>query len=505
MFSFPKKIRTLIFTIIVIGVFPANIVIAKSAVNDMPDSSIQNRIQSTFTGDLDQLRKRHIIRVLVSHTKTNFFVTKKGFRGIEYDLLKAYEKQLNRGPRKQRYLTHFSFIPVPFGELLTKLEQGYGDIAASGITITPERESLVDFTDPYITDIDEVLISNKQTHPIQTIDDLAGKQIILVANSSYIIHVAKINQQLGAKGLQPIEIITADPLLEAEDLLEFVNKQLYDFTVIDSHIAFIWKNVLKNIRIHSDIVFFKNAKISWAIQKNLPQLKASLNRFIQNHARPGKLLGNTVYKKYFEDTYWIKTPLTYDLLKKVDCLKQHFKFYGEFYDINWQLIAAQAYQESRFDHSKTNHVGARGVMQIKLSTAKDKNVGIHNIDSLEDNIHAGVRYLAFLKERYFTESAFTEEEQNNFALAAYNAGPRRVILLRKEAKINGLNPYKWSYNVESIARERIGLETVNYVTSIQKMRLFLQASEALQDSKRALIKKHHDKFGIFKRSTDDKL
>ena len=492
MFYYALKIRILALTAISVGIFPANFVLAKPASNDTPEISIQNRIQSTFTGDLDELRKRRIIRVLVSHTKTNFFITKKGFRGIEFDLLKAYEKQLNRGPLKQRYQTHLSFIPVPFAELLTKLEQGYGDIAASGITATPEREALVDFTEPYITNVDEVLVAHKNAPHVQSIEELSGKQIILVANSSYIIHVAKANQLLGAKGLEPIEIVTANPLLEAEDLLEFVNKGLYNYTVIDNHIAFIWKNVLRNIRIRPDIIFFKDAKISWAIQKNLPQLKASLNRFIQNHARPGKLLGNTVYKKYFEDSYWIKEPLTYDLLNKVPCLKHYLKFYGEFYDIDWTLIAAQAYQESRFDHSKISPVGARGIMQIKLSTARDKNVGIKNLDLLEDNIHAGVRYFAFLKERYFTDKKFTEEEKNNFALAAYNAGPGRVIRLRSEAKREGFNPYKWSYNVESIARKRIGLETVNYVTSIQKMRLFLQASNNLQERKRALLKKHNE-------------
>lgn len=471
-------------TILVTSVCYAPITLADK---NLPDTSIQNRVLEPFSGDLDKLKKRRLIRVLVSHTKTNFFMTRKGFRGIEYDLLKAYEKQLNRGPRKEGYKISLTFIPVPFSELLIKLEEGYGDIAASGITITPERELLVDFTKPYITNVDEVLISHKDSPPIHSIDDLAGKQVILVASSSYLINVLKINQQLGAKGLEPIEVVTANPLLEAEDLLELVNKKIYDYTVTDNHIALIWKSSLENIQIHDDIVFFKNANIAWATQKKQPQLKASLNSFIKKHAKPGRFLGNSVYKKYFKDSYWIKEPLTYDLLQKIDCLQYYFEYYGEFYGIDWHLIAALAYQESRFVQKKKSGMGAVGIMQIKPSTSRDKHVNLTNIHDLEENIHAGIKYLAFLKERYFSDDKYSEKEKINFALAAYNAGPTRLIRLKNEAIKTGVNPYKWFYHLETVARKRIGLETVNYVANIQKMRLFLQASHELNKSRQNLL------------------
>ena len=66
------------------------------------------------------------------------------------------------------------------------------------------------------------------------------------------------------------------------------------------------------------------------------------------------------------------------------------------------LLAAQGFQESRLDQSVRSHVGAIGVMQLLPSTAEDKNVAIPNIDELEPNIEAGAKYMAFLKERYFT-------------------------------------------------------------------------------------------------------
>lgn len=454
-----------------------------------PVSSITDRIQEPFFGDLDAIRKRRIIRVLVSHTKTNFFLTSKGFRGLEHDLLIAYEAYLNRGPRRQRYETHLSFIPLPFSEILTKLQQGYGDIAASGLTITPERQKLVDFTQPYITHVQEILVSNKQAPPVNRLRDLSGKQVIVVGDSSYIIHLEKFNQTLGIMGLPPIEIVRADRLLEAEDLLEFVNEGIYNYTVVDNHIGDIWSKVLDNIQLHNDFIFYHNSQIAWAIQKNHPKLKASLDRFIQAYAKPGRLLGNAVFKKYYENTYWIKKPLTHDLLKKVKCLQYYFEIYAEFYGFDWKLIAALAYQESRFNQNKKSHMGAIGIMQIKPSTARDKNVAIHNIRDLENNIQAGVKYLAFLRDRYFSGPEYTPENRNNFALAAYNAGPARIQQLQVEAQRMGLDPYKWFYNVERLARNEIGRETVNYVANIQKMKLFLVASRRLEENKRILLEK----------------
>lgn len=491
-FSKPKLVVSLciVSTLLIAQITPtqADNTTSKSK-SITPKSSIIDRIQKPFTGDLDAIRKRHIIRVLVSHTRTNFFLTSKGFRGLEHDLLKAYEAYLNRGPRKQRYETHLTFIPLPFSEILTKLQQGYGDIAASGLTITPERQKSVDFTSPYITDVEEILVSNTQSPPIKRLQDLAGKQVIVVGDSSYIIHLEKLNQTLGVMGLAPIEIVRADPLLEAEDLLELVNEHIYDYTVVDSHIGEIWSKVLENIKLHTNFVLYHNGKIAWAIQKNHPKLKASLNHFIQAYAKPGRFLGNAVYKKYFEDTYWIKKPLTHDLLKKVKCLQYYFEIYAEYYGFDWKLIAALAYQESRFNQHKKSNMGAIGIMQIKPSTSKDKNVDIPHINKLENNIEAGVKYLAFLRDRYFSDPRYTPEDRNNFALAAYNAGPARILQLQQDARRHGLNPYKWFYNVESLARNEIGRETVNYVTSIQKMKVFLTASRRLEENKRLLLEK----------------
>lgn len=483
-----KNIKALYlsFALISSSFFPGSISIPQT---EIIDTSIEKRVESSFTGDLTELRERRIIRVLVSHTRTNFFTTPRGFRGIEYDLLKSYENYLNTGVRKKRYETHLTFIPVPFSELLEKLAEGYGDIAASGITVTHKRAESIDFTDPYITEINEVLVSNVHSTKVKNISDLSGKKIVVVANSSYLSHLTLINQLLERVRFETIDIVVADKMLEAEDLLELVNRRVYDYTIVDNHIANIWEDVLNNIQVHPKIIFAKNSNIAWAVQKDLPELKQSLNSFIQKHAKKGNLLGNSVYNKYFGDSYWLSKPLTHDLLKKKPCLRYYFEYYSEFYDIDWQLVASLAYQESHFKQHKKSSAGAIGIMQIKPSTARDRQVNIKNINRLENNIHAGIKYLTFLKERYFSDQKYTEKESLNFALAAYNAGPARVQRLQNEAKKDGLNPFVWFYNVETVARKRVGLETVNYVASIQKMKLFLETSTRLNKNKRDLLVK----------------
>lgn len=457
-------------------------------------NSIMARINQPFIGDLDQIRERRILRVLVSHNRTNFFETKRGKRGLEYDLLHAYEGYLNRGPRKERYKTHIVFLVRPFNKLFPELLAGKGDMIASGLTITPERQARFDFTDPYISHIQEILVAHKDADPVTRLEDLAGKQVMVVANSSYIIHLQMFNQFLGLHGLQPIEIVSADPILEAEDILEMVNAGLYPYTVTDSHIAKIYSQTLPNLKLRNDIVFHHGGKIAWALNYNLPQLKASLNDFIKHFAKQGNFLGNSLYKKYYESTYWIRQPQQLSELSKIECLTYYLQLYATFYDFDWFLIAALAYQESKFNQNLTSSAGAYGIMQIKPQTARSKNVDIADIHLLEENIHAGVKYLAFLRDTYFSGEEYSKEDRINFALAAYNAGPGRVRKMQRQAEAQGLDPYKWFYNVEVIARNTIGHETVDYVTKIQKTKLALQSYKQLSDRKNLLKAQHFEEW-----------
>jgi membrane-bound lytic murein transglycosylase MltF len=143
-----------------------------------------------------------------------------------------------------------------------------------------------------------------------------------------------------------------------------------------------------------------------------------------------------------------------------------FRKYGAQYNLDWMLMAAQGYQESRLDQNAKSPVGAIGVMQVMPATGKELKVG--DINLIDSNIHAGIKYIRQLIDRHFNENGIDDLNKGLLAFAAYNAGPGRVRQLRREASARGLNPNVWFDHVERIAAERIGRETVTYVSNIYK-------------------------------------
>jgi membrane-bound lytic murein transglycosylase MltF len=160
--------------------------------------------------------------------------------------------------------------------------------------------------------------------------------------------------------------------------------------------------------------------------------------------------------------------------KRFESMVALFKKYGAKYDLDFLLMAAQGFQESGLDQTKRSHVGAIGVMQVMPATAKDKAVAIPDIEKLESNIHAGIKYNRWVVDNFYNEPGISPRDKQLFAFASYNAGPGRVAGLRREAKAQGLDPNKWFNNVELVAAKRIGRETVTYVSNIFKYYLAYQ-------------------------------
>ncbi len=451
-----------------------------------PDnSSFYERLYAPFSGDLPEMRQRRMIRVLVSPSRTNFFFDGHRWRGLEYELLKAFEQFINRGPRRQRYITHLIFMPQPFNGIIEGVATGRGDIGAAGLTVTPGRAAVVDFTHPYLKNINEILVSRKGRPAPRTLEDLAGARIIVVRGSSYAAHLAQFNQALAAKNLPLMEIVQAEAELDAEDLLELLDQGLIDYTVVDAHIARLWAKALPNIRPQPDFVFHYGGKIAWAVRKNAHQLKTALNSFIDLHAKPGRLLSNLLYRRYFESARWLKQPLRQRTLKRFQCYRPWFELFGDFYDLSWSLIAAVAFVESSFDPRKKSHAGAYGLMQVRPAIKRMFDIQ-QNLYDPYANLLAGSAYLAWLRDNYYADPVYSTDDRINFTLAAYNAGPTKIRQLQREAKRLGLDPFKWFYNVELVARRRIGQETVNYVSRVRKTRTAIRMLYTLEQQKRQL-------------------
>jgi membrane-bound lytic murein transglycosylase MltF len=221
------------------------------------------------------------------------------------------------------------------------------------------------------------------------------------------------------------------------------------------------------VKLYPDIAVRTGGETAWAFRKNSPNLKEVVNKFVAGH-KQGTLLFNVVTKRYLKNVNWVKNALLEEEFQRFKDAVEFFKQYADKYDFDWLMVAALAYQESRIDQSKRSPMGAIGVMQVLPSTAADPNVNIPKIEELGNNIHAGVKYLRFIRDNYLEKEQMDEANKTFFTFASYNAGPARIAQLRSEAEKTGYNPSLWFRNVEIIAAKRIGRETVQYVSNIYK-------------------------------------
>ena len=445
-----------------------------------------------YKEDLDGLKKRRHIRVLTSLNKTNFFLLEGKPHGFEYEQLKGYEQYLNKGIKKKELRIVLEFIPTNRRELIPKLVEGYGDIAAAGLTITDQRRRLADFTMPYLSGVDEVVVAHKEAAKLSNIEDLAGLRVFVRKSSSYYESLLALNEKLKEAGKKEVQITVADENLETEDILELVNTGAIKLTVCDSHLANIWAGVQSNLVVLKDLKLRTGGEIAWMIRKKSPQLMGSLNAYIKN-SKKGTLLGNIIFKRYYQENKWVQNPMDFENTPNYLKLKGLFQKYADQYGFDWLLLAALAYQESGMNNKKRSKSGAVGIMQVLPSTAKDKNIRIFEVHLLENNIHAGTKYLDFLRKRYFSDTAIQPRNQVRFALAAYNAGPAKINRTRKRAKEMGLDPNRWFRNVEMAALNVIGQETVQYVSNINKYYVLYQHAyesvEARKKEKKVIEKK----------------
>ncbi|MCK2083406.1 lytic transglycosylase F [Aeromonas sp. 3925] len=466
--------RLWIFLVWVLGSLP----LAWSAEADKAATEEEARSALSFAsedlakpmlGDLDAMMERRTIRVLTTYNKTGYFIHKGVQRGVTYDAFMQVEKRLNEQLRKDKAIKrhlklNFVFIPVARENLLKALIDGKGDIAAANLTITDKRRQQgVEFSAPLIENVRELLISGPDSPKVESAADLGGKSIYVRPSSSYFESLMAYNQARKEAGEPLIDIQPASEVLEDEDLVEMVNAGLLPFIVMDEHKARFWQKIFPAIRIHEEPVFRDGGIIAWAVRKESTQLLAMLNEQIK--ALRGKATGEAILARYLKQNKFIKSAAEAERKKFLQVVEL-FREYGNKYDVDWLLIAAQGYQESALNHKARSHVGAIGIMQIMPATGKGLKVG--DIRQLEPNIHGGVKYMRWMIDHYYADEPMTALDKALFSFASYNAGPARVARLRAEAKKRGLDPNVWFHNVEYVAAEKIGPETVTYVGNIYK-------------------------------------
>nr|WP_299694643.1 lytic transglycosylase F [uncultured Vibrio sp.] len=416
-----------------------------------------------YVGDLDVLKTKGTVRVLVSADLGFYYIEDGRPKGILAETLYHFEKKL----RQNHPGLNVQIIPVQRDALLPSLEAGYGDIAAANLTITDKRRQTVDFSDPMIKNIQEIIITGKSSESITDIKHLSGRKVWVRASSSYFESVQAINKKLNKMGLSPLHVHFIEESLQDYELIELVNQGYIQSTILDSHKTKLWTDMMSNIQLHTQLPLRENSQIAWALRKNSPLLKQEINQYVKT-AKSGTLQGNVIYNKYIENTRWLGRALNPDKVDRVAKLADVFEKYSSQYEFDPLMMSAQGFQESGLDQSRISHRGAIGVMQVLPSTAKDKNVNIMNIHKVDNNIHAGVKYMRFIKDRYFDDPAISADNQIYFTLASYNAGPAKIRRMRTIAKQQGYNSNVWFKNVEIITRKHVSKEPVDYVANINR-------------------------------------
>ncbi|MFW6333102.1 MAG: membrane-bound lytic murein transglycosylase MltF [Thermodesulfobacteriota bacterium] len=385
---------------------------------------------TVYRADLDEIRKRGVLRVLTRNNAATYFIWRGQMVGFEYEMVRKFAEEI--GVRLQMV------VPPTREDLFPWLLEGRGDVIAASMTASSEREQRegVRFSRPY-NKVFEVVVARASEKGLEGMADLKGRTITVRKSSSYWTTLESLREAGAEFDLEP-----APELLETEEIIGKVAKGEYDLTVADSHILDIeltWREDVKGAFALEDPVSH-----GWAVRPEDEKLLAAVNRFLKSEYRG--LFYNMTLKKYFKNPKKIRSHIefrakTSGALSPYDDL---VKTYAGRYDFDWRLIVALMYQESRFDPEVRSFAGARGLMQMLPKTARA--LGFEDLTDPETSIQAGVKYLDRLR-KYF-EPELPVHERMNFILAAYNAGQGHVRDARILARELGLNPDRWFDHVE---------------------------------------------------------
>lgn len=375
-------------------------------------SYIEESIQKTGSDD-------QVVRAIAELGK-NYVVRNGQPIGFEYDLIKRFAKVND--------LRLDILVAQNENEVLRWLEEGIGDIVMSQAASNEHFSDQFAMSREYRHDIPVVL--SRDSNEISNLGDLQAKKIAVMARSNHSNSIAALGNT--------VEIITMDARTPTNDALADLRNGNFDGLVVSA------KQVPALLKTHQDLRAGLSLPIKerfrWAVRKDNVNLHARLESFLRQQYRSTNF--NLLAKRY----EGAKVVSTENQISPYDPL---IKTYAEKYDFDWRLIAAQIYQESRFDPAAVSSAGARGLMQIMPATASD--LGLANPELPEASIHAGIKYLDHLRGRF--ESDVPQSERLWMALAAYNIGFERVKRARGLARTMGLNPNRWFDNVEIAMRQ----------------------------------------------------
>ena len=425
--------------------------------------------EERFTGDLDGIRRRGVLRVITRNNPVTYYLYQGEQLGFDYQLARMLADALR---------VRLEMVVPPSRDLLIPwLKEGRGDLIAASYTVTPEREEQVAFSTPYLY-VDELLVQRRAGPKLSRVEDLRGRRVHVRRSSSYYQTLQQLRPLVG-----DFEIVEEPEDVETEELIDRVGRGEIPFTVADGHILGVELIYRRDVEgafpLVPPPVPGRGARaIAFAVRKESPRLRAFADAFVKRTYRG--LEYNVARKRYFE-TKQQQVLRAAQLAEagegRISPFDEVFRKYASRYELDWRLMAAQSFQESRFDPQAQSWVGALGLFQVMPRTGRE--LGFANLSEPEPSVHAGVKYMSRLISQFDPQLPFRQRVR--FALAAYNAGPGHVHDARRLAAEQGLDPDRWFENVERAMlllekpqyyqRARHGYcrgsEPVKYVSQIQ--------------------------------------
>lgn len=425
-------------------------------------------------GDLDAIRARGVIRVLVPLNRSDFYLDDGKPRGRTAQRLAALADSLK--PLEIQY------VLTPRERLLSDLAAGRGDLAAGGIEVTDRGLALVDFSHPVAAPAPDVFVSRTGAPAIRTLDDLAGRKVYVRRDSRTLAYVHALESRLKARGLAPLTILSLPESLTEEDLLDMLNAGLIDLTVTSERLARFWARPLPRIRPHAPLESAadpgSSARVAWAFRQESPALAHAINKRIADLPEPS----DEDVARWAANARKLQNARAPAALIRLAETLPLFETAGAEHRLDPLVIAAVGFQESRLNQNLKGLNGATGVMQMRPVIAKQMKAG--PLTSLAGNIAAGAKYMAYLADHLFEDAPESGGpdllNRSLFAAAAYNMGPDRITAARRKARAMGLDPDVWFDNVELAAMTTAGLRPVLYVRDIFKYYVAYQAELALK-------------------------
>jgi len=378
--------------------------------------------------DWAQIKTRGRLRMLTLNNPASYFMWRGELMGFDLELMKKFAEQ---------HQLHLSIIiKDDIDELINALINGEGDVIAASLTQSEDREALgLMFSHPYLK-VSEQLVGRRDGPKINAIEELAAYRVGINPSTVYRERLLALKEQ----GIAP-EVLYY-PATSTEQLIDKLMAAEFDFTTSDSHLLAIESGHRDNLEINLELG--NEANIAWALRPEQKQLEEQLNAFIKKQYRG--LFYNITYNKYFKNSRRMRQHKAERI--SVDSSLSPFdelvKPLAQKYGMDWRLVIAQMYQESKFNPEAKSFAGAQGLMQVMPRTAHE--MGFNNLTNPANSIAAGMAYLDWLEERFPGELDL--QERIYFTLAAYNAGAGHVRDARRLARQQGLDPNRWFGEVE---------------------------------------------------------